>query len=64
MIKLKTLRELGSITQKQLAQKLGVKQSTVAMWETGKAFPKYNNLLKLSKVFNCGAEDLINFESK
>ena len=34
---LSTARKSAGCTQEQLAEKLGIAQSTVAMWETGKA---------------------------
>ena len=43
-------RKLG-ISQTELAKKLGVGQSTVAMWETGKNKPEYGKLLALAEVF-------------
>ncbi len=59
MEKKKTLKELRrekNLTQSQLAKKVNVKQGTVAMWETGKATPKTENLIVLSKIFDCSIE--------
>ena len=44
------LRKEKHFTQETLAKAIGVEQSTIAMWETGKAVPSMKNLLKLSNV--------------
>ena len=44
------LRKEKYRTQQSLADAVGVKQATVAMWETGKAVPSMKNLLKLSEI--------------
>lgn len=44
------IRKDKHYTQAALAKAIGVEQSTVAMWETGKAVPSMRNLLKLSDV--------------
>jgi transcriptional regulator with XRE-family HTH domain len=55
----KDLRQKNKITQQGLAKKLEVKQSTVAMWETGKSFPRFDMLPKLSKILNISIEELV-----
>ncbi len=57
---LKTMREAVNITQAELAKTLGLKQSSVAMWETGKSVPKTTDLPKLAKVLNVSVEEIIN----
>lgn len=49
--KIRELRRMMGFSQKQLGEKLGVGQSTVAMWENGKNSPPYAMLLLLSEVF-------------
>lgn len=44
--------ELG-LSQVELAQCLGVKQSSVSIWEKGDSTPSMGNLRKLAKLFNC-----------
>lgn len=41
-IALKKFREQYGLSQTALAKDLGVKQSTVGMWESGSNGPKYN----------------------
>ena len=57
---LKTMREAVNITQAEMAKTLGLKQSSVAMWETGKSVPKTTDLPKLAKVLNVSVEEIIN----
>lgn len=47
---IKRLREEKGLTQKQLAELIGVSVSAVQQFEYGKTQPKYETLLKLSKV--------------
>lgn len=49
---LKILRKEQKLTQKQLAAKLGVALSTVAMWETGAREPDYEMLNKIAQFFH------------
>lgn len=56
---IKERRKNLDITQKQLAQKLGVTQSTISMWETNSNFPKSSMLSKLAATLNCTVDDLL-----
>lgn len=49
--------EMG-LTQKELAQRLGVDQSAVALWEHGTG-PKRSRLEELAKVLNCSVAELL-----
>lgn len=49
---LKDLREDIGLSQRELAIKLGIAQSTVGMWESGKREPDYKTLNKLSNFFD------------
>lgn len=55
---IKQKREALNITQKQLADRLGVERSTVAKWEAGAAFPAAAKLPKLAEVLGCSVADL------
>ncbi len=55
---LKRLREAAELSQSGLASILGVKQSTVAMWETGKNKPGYEMLVRISEFFGIGIDEL------
>ena len=45
-------REEKEITQKDLADALGTKPTTVASWEQGKSLPSIAMLLRLSRYYN------------
>lgn len=49
---IKYLRKRAGYSQEQLARKLGVKQSSVSLWEKGKNNPDTETLAMLAKVFN------------
>ena len=51
-------RELG-LTQRELAERMGVDQSSVANWETGATGPHRNKLVRLAKVLGCSVEELL-----
>lgn len=55
----KALRKEVGITQVLLAEKLGVKQSTVAMWETEKSRPRVTDFLKIAKALNVPVERVV-----
>lgn len=46
--RLKELREVKGLYQKDLAQKIGVAQSVIARYETGLARPGIDTLMKLA----------------
>jgi transcriptional regulator with XRE-family HTH domain len=55
---IKKLRKKRGLTQKQLAEKLGVQQTTISMWETGANRPNVDMLKPLAKILKCKVEDL------
>jgi len=58
-IRLKSLREEIGISQYELATLMGVSQSTIGMWESGKNKPEFQNLQKLCDVFGVGMDYLV-----
>lgn len=52
------MRRARCYTQSYLAARLGVTQSTVAMWETGKVIPSMKNLIALAEVLNVTVDDI------
>ena len=58
-IALKKFREQYGLSQTALAKDLGVKQSTVGMWESGSNGPKYNMLIKIAEYFYVTVSDLV-----
>ena len=56
---IKMLREVAGISQEFLANTLGLSQSTIAMWETGKNSPRANLLPKIAELLHCTVDDLL-----
>lgn len=51
-IRLCSLRKQDNMTQLQLADALGVKKSTIGMWENGKREPDFETLEAIADFFN------------
>ncbi len=47
------------LSQQKLADALGFKKSTLAAWESGRANPSFEDMLKIAKYFNISADDLL-----
>lgn len=56
---IKYLRKLNSLTQEQLADKVGVKRSLIGAYEEGRAEPNIQNLLKFSEILNVALDDFL-----
>lgn len=59
MVNLRLLRTRSGLTMKELAAKVGVTESAVGQWETGKRTPKYEMLLKLAEALDCSVADIM-----
>lgn len=57
--RLKELRMEKKISQNELGKALGVAQSTVGMWESGKNKPEYAMLEKIANYFNVSLDYLL-----
>lgn len=57
---LKFLRTRQGWTQKQLAEKLGLKQAAIGAYEEERSTPPLVSLLELTKIFNVNLESLVN----
>jgi len=53
-------RKKKDITQKEMADAIGVSPSAVSKWECGKSFPDIELLLELAKVLDMQVEELMN----
>lgn len=62
--KLKELRSLKGLTQKELADKLHVSFQTVSKWENGENEPDIATLKELAALFNCSVDYLIGSEQE
>ena len=56
---IKKLRTEKKLTQKQLAERLGVSDKAVSKWETGKGFPDISIFSALADVFGADVENLL-----
>lgn len=56
---IKKMRLKRGLTQKQLAELLGVNQSHISRWEAGTYQPSATTLKKMADVLNCHIDDLI-----
>ncbi|HEN3191461.1 TPA: helix-turn-helix transcriptional regulator [Streptococcus agalactiae] len=56
---LRLMRKTKSLTQKEIAPLLGIKQNTYSDWETGKSEPNLENVVKLAKLFKTTTDFLL-----
>lgn len=61
---LKYLRVNSGLTQREVAERIGIDQSAVALWETGKTAPRASILIKLSELYHCTVDDLLRDDEK
>ena len=60
--RLKELRLENKLTQKQLAEKMNVSQTAIALWERGKREPDFYTLELLSNFFHVDVDYLLGRE--
>lgn len=63
-VKIHEARKAKGWTQEQLADELGVSQSTITDWERGRTFPRYKNLFQLSKALEIKIKEEIETDMK
>lgn len=61
-VRLRALRQARRITQKELAERLGLTKSVVSAYETGMRYPSYDILVKISKLFHVSTDYLLGNE--
>ncbi len=59
---LRAARSYANLTQKQVAEKLGVVESCYANWEQGRTEPNVENLRRLGEILNVDLDVLIRGE--
>lgn len=57
---LKAARVNKELTQKEAAEKLGISDRTLSLWENGKCFPNVPQIAKIEKLYCIPYKD-INF---
>lgn len=55
--KIKAIRKSRGMTQKEVADALGLDQSAVALWELGRTEPSTHNLRRLADILGCSPGD-------
>lgn len=53
------IRKSYNVTQKQIANDLGIVPQSIGNWETGLSFPNLNTFEKLCEYFNVSADYLL-----
>ena len=61
---LKTLRLRESMTQAQLAQKLGLTKSVISAYETDLRLPSYDILIHIAKIYSVRTDYLLGLEHR
>ena len=61
---IKQIRQDNKLTQKELADKLGVTYQAVSKWENGKNVPDVSILKEMSKMFNIDIDEILDGEKK
>ena len=61
---IKNLRKKNNLTQKKLAEELGVTYQAVSKWENGKNIPDIEILKLICDKYNVNIEDIIGTKKK
>lgn len=62
--KLKYLRQTKKLTQKQVADRLGLAVSAISSYESGSRYPSYEALIKLAYMFHVSTDYLLGITDK
>lgn len=60
--KLKSLRLAKKMSQKELAERIGIAKSVISFYESGDRFPSYEVLIKIAQIFNVTTDYLLGIE--
>ena len=60
--KLKALRTAKKMSQRELAERIGIAKSVISFYESGDRFPSYDVLIKISRIFNVTTDYLLDIE--
>lgn len=58
-MKIKSCRLKIGMTQKELAEKMGVDQTAISQWETGESLPRADKLPHLARILGCTIDELL-----
>ena len=59
--RIKELRNKNNLTQKDIADKLGITPTGISYWESGTAVPNYETLKKVAILFNVSIDYLTGY---
>lgn len=59
MTAIETKRKSVGMSQMALAARLNVTQSAISQWEKGATKPSTGNLIRMSEIFGCTIDELI-----
>mgnify|MGYP004517590363 CR=1 FL=1 len=62
--RIRELRKNNGLTMKQLGQQIGLAESTISQYETGKRSPDNETLLKLGEIFGVTVGYILGSEEK
>ena len=62
--KLRSLRTEKKLTQKQVADRIGLAISAVSSYESGSRYPSYEALIKLARIFHVSTDYLLGMTDK
>lgn len=58
-MRLKTIREAQGLSQKELADKVGLTDKAISAYEREKRMPNLRVVKKIAKVLDCKVDDLL-----
>lgn len=58
-MQIKKYRSICGLTQKELAKKLGIHQTAVAQWESGRTNPNFRRLPSICSILRCTVAELL-----
>lgn len=61
-LKLKKLRNEVGMSQKELADKLGVSDTVIVNYENGKKTPSLKRLVQMADILNCNLDEIIDLD--
>ena len=61
---LKILRKSASLTQRELAEKVGIPKTTYAHYESGRRESPHTTLIKIADFFGCSIDYLLGHQTK
>lgn len=62
--RLKYIRENKGLKQKDIAEKLGIKNNTLSSYESGTRQPDYQTLIKIADIYDISVEYLLTGKEK